>query len=58
MCRKFSAVREHCPPEKLLAIRHSLFAAVSARQEPRSPNSFRPASHAPFQVNGYENKAR
>jgi hypothetical protein len=53
MCRKFSAVQEHCPPEKLLATRHSLFAAVSrladlpisrladnlARQEPRPPNS-------------------
>ncbi|MFA0735576.1 MAG: hypothetical protein OGMRLDGQ_002076, partial [Candidatus Fervidibacter sp.] len=24
----FSAVREHCPPEKPLAIRHSLLAAV------------------------------
>jgi hypothetical protein len=39
MCRKFSAVQEHCPPEKLFATRHSLFAAVLARQEPRPPNS-------------------
>ncbi|MFZ8851829.1 MAG: hypothetical protein ACO2PL_06960 [Armatimonadota bacterium] len=47
----FSAVREHCPPEKLFAIRHSLFAVVLARQEPRPPIfAFvpRPASHDPF----------
>jgi hypothetical protein len=50
MCRKFSAVREHCPPEKLLAIRHSLFAVVSARQEPRPPNSFRPSPLVPRPV--------
>jgi hypothetical protein len=28
--RIFSAVQEHCPPEKPFAIRHSLLAAVSA----------------------------
>jgi hypothetical protein len=31
MCRKFSAVREHCPP-KPLAIRYSLFAVQQVRQ--------------------------
>gem|GEM_PF-3506491 len=49
MCREknFSAVQEHCPPEKnhslfatrrsLFATRHSPIAVASARQEPRSP---------------------
>ncbi|MFZ8852782.1 MAG: hypothetical protein ACO2PL_11845 [Armatimonadota bacterium] len=35
MRRKSSAVQEHCPPEKLLAIRYSLL--FLARQEPRPP---------------------
>ena len=38
MRRKFSAVQEHCPPEKLLAIRYSPFAfhhsPVANRQSP------------------------
>jgi hypothetical protein len=37
MHRKFSTVREHCPPGKSFTSRQSLFAAVSARQQPRPP---------------------
>jgi len=60
MRREFSAVREHCPPEKLFATRYSLlaavlpvanrqspFAVVRARQETRPPISFRPPSLVP-----------
>jgi len=51
MQRNFSAVQEHCPPEKSFTSRQSPFAAISARQEPRPPISCfvpRPASHDPF----------
>jgi|GEM_PF-1028528 len=49
MRREFSAVREHCPPEKLFSTRHSPFTIRQspfaihqslpflARQEPRPP---------------------
>jgi len=63
MRREFSAVREHCPPEKLFSTRHLLLAAVLpvANRRRHSP-SFglgrslalpihsvpRPASLAPF----------
>ena len=51
--RIFSAVQEHCPPEKLFAIRHSLFATRCRFWLGRSlalPLHFvpRPASHDPF----------
>ena len=50
MCRKFSAVQEHCPPEKPFAIRHSLLAAVFGSAEASlsySPLVPRPASLVP-----------
>jgi len=36
------------PSKKLFATRHSLLAAVLARQEPRPPNSFRPRPASSF----------
>jgi len=40
MRRKFSAVQEHCPPEKLLATRYSLLAAVLPVANRQSPFAF------------------
>jgi len=48
--RNFFGTAEPCPPEKPFATRYSLLAAVSARQEPRLPNSFRPSSPVPRPV--------
>jgi len=50
MRREFSAVREHCPPEKLFATRYSPFAAVlpvANRQSPFAVVLARQEHHPP-----------
>jgi hypothetical protein len=63
MRRKFSAVREHCPPEKLLAIRYSPLATHRSLFASRHSLPFLLGRSLalpfcpPTEVGGYENEA-